>query len=321
MRRLAITLLASSALGLVFGQAASAADIPLKARPAPVPVVVPWSWSGFYIGAHLGAGWARQLNWTDAKPFSDDSDFTVPCNGSCHDVFFTAPASRGSHNAIGVLGGLQAGFNVQYGAVVWGIEAQYSWADLKGDHGDAFTAAFARPTNFSQDAFTTFNGADRFATKIKGIATIAGLFGIASWPNDRTLWFVKAGAAYMRADYAFTQNVTKLSCNVDDPGCEGENFNGVLTGSSSRWGYMVGTGLAFGLTDNVFAKIEYDFLGFGNKDVTLTGTVCETSLTDEPECKSRTKNFNINQSIHVLKVGLSYKFDWGKTPVAVRAAY
>src|SRR5262249_62390898 len=39
--------------GMVVAGAASAADIPLKAPPP----AVPWSWAGFYIGAHGGYGW------------------------------------------------------------------------------------------------------------------------------------------------------------------------------------------------------------------------------------------------------------------------
>jgi hypothetical protein len=33
---------------------ANAADLPMKAAPMPAPV---WSWTGFYVGAHAGAGW------------------------------------------------------------------------------------------------------------------------------------------------------------------------------------------------------------------------------------------------------------------------
>ena len=37
------------------GEAAMAADMPLKAAPmAPPPA---WSWTGFYLGANVGYGW------------------------------------------------------------------------------------------------------------------------------------------------------------------------------------------------------------------------------------------------------------------------
>src|ERR1700685_3901484 len=37
---------------LMFGNAASAADLPVKAPP---PVVAPLSWTGFYVGGNIGA--------------------------------------------------------------------------------------------------------------------------------------------------------------------------------------------------------------------------------------------------------------------------
>jgi hypothetical protein len=39
-----------------------------------------------------------------------------------------------------------------------------------------------------------------------------------------------------------------------------------------RRGWMAGVGLEFGLFDNWSAKIEYDYLGFGSRDVTLNGS-------------------------------------------------
>lgn len=47
------TLAAAAAL-LATSTFASAADMAVKARPV-VPVEI-WSWTGFYIGAHVGAG-------------------------------------------------------------------------------------------------------------------------------------------------------------------------------------------------------------------------------------------------------------------------
>ena len=51
-------LLASTAL--VTGSAAFAADLPARMpTKAPVAVAAPFSWTGCYVGGHVGAGWAR----------------------------------------------------------------------------------------------------------------------------------------------------------------------------------------------------------------------------------------------------------------------
>ena len=91
-------------LAIAAGAPAQAADIrmPVKAYP---PAVVFHNWTGFYVGAHGGYGWAE---------FSDDP---------------SGPGSSAS--AKGWLGGGQLGFNYQMGSLVLGLEGDYSVANLK----------------------------------------------------------------------------------------------------------------------------------------------------------------------------------------------
>src|SRR5262245_44129488 len=154
------------------GGSAWAADMLVRPAPPQPPV---YNWTGFYVGAHLGAGWGRK-QWADVDEFCK---FNVAC----------APLELGSHDAKGLLGGLQAGFNWQAGPVVFGIEAQYSWADLKGDHED--TISFASGTVVGQLSFEQFNQRDRLFTKVDQIGTIAARLGLAAGPQDRTLFYVK----------------------------------------------------------------------------------------------------------------------------------
>ncbi len=53
MKRIAIALLTSAAV-VGLSQAASAADLAVKAAPPPAPVP---TWTGLYIGVHGGAAW------------------------------------------------------------------------------------------------------------------------------------------------------------------------------------------------------------------------------------------------------------------------
>src|SRR5262245_40186506 len=60
MKKLSLAAMATAAL-LSTGFAAGAADLP-PAAPAPyrAPVLVPaFSWTGFYLGANIGAGWLQ----------------------------------------------------------------------------------------------------------------------------------------------------------------------------------------------------------------------------------------------------------------------
>src|SRR5690349_20464476 len=126
MRRIVLGLLAGTSL-LGFASVASAADLArpvYKAPPPPPPIS--YSWTGFYVGRHFGAGWARSERSRHAHCANG---FAVLCDFATDDE----PASNlGAHNAIGVLGGLQAGYKYQINNVVFGVEGQFSFADLEG---------------------------------------------------------------------------------------------------------------------------------------------------------------------------------------------
>src|SRR5262245_44114903 len=100
-------LLSVTLLATVFGGAAQAADLPRKAPP-PL-AAAPFSWTGFYIGAHVGAGWGTVESEVPLSQFdrmrekASEYESEIPLG-----VF---PVS--SHNLNGVLGGGQVGFNYQ----------------------------------------------------------------------------------------------------------------------------------------------------------------------------------------------------------------
>jgi outer membrane immunogenic protein len=126
-------LVSSAIAALMIAAPAGAADLRVKAQPMPPPAPV-FSWTGFYVGGHIGAGWARK-EWTDTSACGNFEGIQFPIACSQNPSQSTA-GYVGEHNAKGLLGGVQAGYNWQTGVIVWGIEAQYSWSDLKGDHQD-----------------------------------------------------------------------------------------------------------------------------------------------------------------------------------------
>src|SRR5215469_11317327 len=68
IRRISLTLLATTAIGVVACQGALAADILRKAPPpAPLPPPVQ-DWSGIYVGVEGGFGWGHQ-SFSGNTPF------------------------------------------------------------------------------------------------------------------------------------------------------------------------------------------------------------------------------------------------------------
>jgi len=119
MRYLARTCLAVLALGAV---PAGAADLRMPTK-APPPVAPVYTWTGCYLGANVGYGWA------DKHYF--DPLAAVP-----------AEFDLGTHTAEGVVGGGQVGCDYQTGNWVFGVQGMFDGADMQKTHlalGDFFT--------------------------------------------------------------------------------------------------------------------------------------------------------------------------------------
>jgi outer membrane immunogenic protein len=86
-------------LSAIVGSAANAADIPRKALPYSSPVYAP-VWTGFYVGANAGYGWAS------------------------YDAF-------GTEKMKGFIGGGQLGYNWQISSFVLGAEADIQYSAQK----------------------------------------------------------------------------------------------------------------------------------------------------------------------------------------------
>jgi len=101
------------AASVVFGQAAAAADLGgAPRRPVndePYSYGPAFSWSGLYIGTHVGYGWS-DVDWQ----------------------FDATPGISTSHSGSGALVGGQIGYNIQVRQYVFGAEADLSGAWLDG---------------------------------------------------------------------------------------------------------------------------------------------------------------------------------------------
>ena len=168
MKKLLLTTVALTALVAGPALAADLSRPVYKAAPPPPPPPV-WSWTGCYIGGHIGGLWARK-DWQDRDPLSA-----------------TFGANDGSHDANGWLGGVQAGCDYQFaGGFVIGIAGDYAWADASGSHASILFPGFTNSTD------------------IKSLASVTGRIGYG-W--DRFLGYVKGGVAWERDDFSYSNGV------------------------------------------------------------------------------------------------------------------
>jgi outer membrane immunogenic protein len=158
--------LAAVAALMMTTAAASAADMAVKARPVVPPVV--WSWTGFYIGGHVGAGWGTTESTLTGASINPPGAF-VP---------FTLPFSQTSSS--GFLGGVQAGVNWQTGWAVLGIQGDFAGADIEGTSPCLVVLGCT--------------------TKTDWLASVTGRIGAVVL--DRGLVYAKGGAAWMNSTHS-----------------------------------------------------------------------------------------------------------------------
>jgi outer membrane immunogenic protein len=195
---------------VILGVAAPASAADMAAKPyvkAPPPVVAPiYDWSGFYIGANAGYGW------------SDRCLDVTAING------LAVADAEGCRTAAGGIAGGQIGYRWQWTNVVFGLEAQGDWANLRNSNASLF-----------------FPG-DTWSTKTNALGLFTGQIGYA-WNN--ALWYVKGGAAVANQRWDLFDSATGV---------------GIAQAERSRWGGTVGTGFEYGFAPNWSVGIEYDFL-------------------------------------------------------------
>lgn len=208
MKRILFTTVSLGVLGLM--SPALGADLSpyIKAPPVVSPM---YDWSGFYVGVYGGGGFGNH-NLNNALGPAGFANFTI------------------NYDSTGAIAGGEAGYNVQSGNIVVGVEGSGFWSGIKGSDRSQFLAG-TLPIG-SWDATNLRNGAALLARG--GIAV------------DRLLVFFTGGWAYGN----FTHTNTDPVLGIDQ-------F------SMHRSGLAAGGGIAYAVTDNVIGKFEYRYYDFG----------------------------------------------------------
>ena len=270
MRKL---LLAGTAVAVVMAAgAAGAADLSrpvYKAAPPPIPV---FSWTGFYVGVHVGGAWGTK-EWSDPSVFFFAGKAGVPT------TTFFPDTTINNYGVNGFLGGGQIGYNLQSGPWVWGLEAQASWAGIRGS-----------------DACPFFDGIDPTCkTNVDALGSFAVRFG---GTIDRAMLYVKGGVAW-----AYERH------RISAPGIAFDGLGAYSVENKHwRWGGMLGAGVEFAFTNSISGKLEYNYMDFGTRTYSFV-------ITPVGDLTPETFDVKIRQTIHLVKVGLNFRWD---NPVVAR---
>jgi outer membrane immunogenic protein len=266
MRRVSAAL---AAISIAFSQLASAADLPRKA-PAPPPIV-PYSWTGFYVGVNAGYTWG-------------------PWDASSNQIIFD-PSATHDAKVNGGLVGLQAGYNWQAGGWVYGLEGDIQYTGAKET--DAWTDPGAPPIIITAPPILTdflpgpAGGGPMFFShewKFPWFGTFRARLGVL--PAERWLLYLTGGLAFGEAKYNMT---------FSQPGAV-RLFNPYfLSDSVTRVGWTVGAGVESAFANNWSAKLEYLYVDLGTRSI---DTLDVDGFPFHVEYKIRN---------NIVRVGLNYK--------------
>jgi outer membrane immunogenic protein len=158
--------------------AASAADMPVKAPYLKAPVAMVYDWTGFYVGVNAGIGVGR-----------DYTRLAIPTGTSLEASYL---------NPQGGLAGGQVGYNWQVpnsflGALVFGVEADLQGTGMR-DNFNCLLGCIPGPPALTAN----------FNQKLDWFGTVRGRIGIATGP---VLSYVTGGWAYGSVKTTLTETI------------------------------------------------------------------------------------------------------------------
>jgi opacity protein-like surface antigen/outer membrane protease len=200
-------------------------------------------------------------------------------------------------------GGGQIGYNWQPAGSQWvfGVEA-----DAGALSSDGTSTCFAASAQ-------AINATCRVRPQVAG--TFTGRIGYAMGPADELhnippigiLPFRSATLVYGKAGVAFANDRIDMAINNAEAGFVGPDIASNST-NATFWGWTIGFGIEHALTPAWSLKVEYDYLGFGSRNVANLGSSTIDAF-GVPLGSTPPGTSGVSQNIQLVKMGVNYK--WG----------
>jgi outer membrane immunogenic protein len=201
-----------------------------------------------------------------------------------------------------------------------GLQAAYSWgkSDVKNTHNtdgapdyigtinsDGFSGGAYVGANyqFENTGFVVGAEADGKFGAIDGKDDMVGIGISAGRPNSPTTTRVTwDGAARLRVGYAIDRFLPYIAGGVAGAEVKWRPFyptDKAVPHQNSQWGWTIGAGLEYAVTDNLIARIEYRYTDYGSKvnpDYKITA-IQDGGYKDHVDLKTND-----------VRLGIAYKF-------------
>jgi outer membrane immunogenic protein len=270
--------------------AASAADLPLKARPfVPVPVS---DWSGVYVGGEAGYGWGKQTSDAiDPGHCWEFEDGRCRTFGGENNGVYYPDAAINSITQKGWLAGAFFGAQKQWGSWVLGIEANVDAANIKGSASTSVTNTYLVP--FDSGLFTLNHTLSGTST-VDMLGSVRGKVGFV--PAPAWMLYGTGGLAFARVKNSGTDSFSYLAP------WGGSNTFGPFSasGATSLFGWVAGAGVDYKVMQDAGSSwvfgVEYLHYQFDSNTFTLNDGF------------GNTRSFNGKESVDTVVGRISYLF-------------
>jgi outer membrane immunogenic protein len=245
----------------------SAADLgtgPYTKTPA--YIVPSYSWSGAYVGLNVGYGWGRSSD-TATLSAGPSSLFTDTANLTMN----------------GIVGGGQAGFNVQIQNWVVGAEGDFQGANQTANH--SFTCPAGACSSVLVGGILPVPGpavAVTASQQLGFFGTVRARAGIVVVPE--LLLYATGGFAYGQVD-------------------TNSNIAGATRQQNNDLGWVVGAGVEGAFGGGWSLRLEYLYLDLSNVSGQFTTAVVAPGGT-----ATLVQSFNSRVTDNIVRIGVNYKF-------------
>jgi outer membrane immunogenic protein len=227
----------------------------------PEPEVVS-DWTGFFLGVHAGVAGGRFEYPVDIDCF----------DGRCEDGFSILD-SEFELDSSGIFAGGQIGVNWQVENFLLGVVGDISWTNLEGNLEADGTVLESIDFDFSA------------GSEVNWFGTIRGRLGWLWTPTFMT--YVTGGGAFGNIEAS-----AHLDINNN------EIFD--VSDDSTEWGWTVGGGAEYKITENLTFLAEYLFIDLGKRNL-----FNETFEGQEVDIEV---NIDEDTQFHTLKAGFNWLF-------------
>lgn len=293
------TLLASATL--MIAGTAFAADLPARKVAPTAPVAPAFSWTGFYVGVNAGVNWSSR-NVETILNGGDTAAAYYP------DIVQAISPSPYGNSRTGFIGGAQIGYNYQINQFVIGAEADFMGMGVSKRSGTSASATSL--IDLGNDYALNSDVAGTTSTKItqNWLGTVRARAGFAA---DRFLVYATGGLAYGNVRSQTTSSLTYDQTIIDSfysPPIVTPYMAGTVpwTGSktSTQFGYTVGAGVEYAITNNWIIRGEYLYYNLGNvSNVGVVGSAAIGTVVEATSVISKTKVDG-----NIVRAAVSYKF-------------